>query len=650
MKNFLSYSIILSIFFFGFSTTFAQITVNPTVIKKASTFSISKPLRDNRIISDIEHAREEFFANAHRDREINKNMTPPDFSQMADDPNEQTKFGTLKAATLNKNFAGQNSSSYPPDCNGTVNEEYYFQTVNVRYEIFDKDGISVAGPSDLNTIFDGSLPGTDCNSGDPIVLWDEQAGRWFFAEFSICESNDHMLIAVSTSADPTGTWYSWSFDVDDTPDYMKFGIWHDGYYMATNNYTGNDVYVFDRDAMIAGETSPTMIGFDNPYRPATFDGFHCILPMDNDGAWIPEGMPGQFITIADNGQGNSSDALYIFELNADWDTPANSTFARTQTLSVNSFSGQFTSDWSNIPQPGTSNKVDALSTTLMYRAQYRNFGDVQKMVCVHAIAESYNEANLRWYQLENTGTGWSITQQGTYNPDGVSRWNASIAMNAAGEIGMGYSVSDGTSTYPGIRFCGQSNGAALNTMDIAEETIQTGSYSQTSTNRWGDYANISVDPTDERTFWFTSEYITNSSHGTRVASFLFSVSDDPHNLATNPISSSQIDLSWDLNLDSDPALIVWSSDGVFGNPVDGTTYTLGETIPGGGIVLSYGTTPTIYNHSSLNAETSYYYKAWSYKTDNTYTFGTLRKGLTYSDNPGSFKANAASISKEYEPR
>ncbi|MEN8251345.1 MAG: PKD domain-containing protein, partial [Bacteroidota bacterium] len=458
--------------------------------------------------------------------ELNPDITPPDFSKLPKDLQEQKKAGwkTNTKATL-KNFAGQNSGYYPPDCNGTVGADYYFQVVNTTYAIYDKVSEAVvAGPSNLNSIFNASLPGAGCNNGDPIVLWDEHANRWFYAEFSLCTSNDYMLIAVSQTDDPTGSWYSWSFDVDDMPDYMKFGIWQDGYYMATNTSPGNDVYVFERDVMIAGGASPTMIGFDNPNRPSTFDGFHCILPLDNDSTWAPTGDPGQFITIADNDQSNPADALWVYELDADWVTPGNSTFARTQIIPVNSFAGNFTGDWNNIPQNGTSQRLDGLSTILMYRAQYRNFGSSQRLVVAHAIAEASDEAALRWYELVNTGSGWSIRQQSTYNPDNISRWNMSIAMNGSYEIGIGYSVSN-TSMYPGIRYIGQSataNAAANNTLDMAETTIWDGSYSQSGINRWGDYSNISIDPTDDHTFWYTNEYVAMSTHGTRIASFQFS--------------------------------------------------------------------------------------------------------------------------------
>ncbi|GJQ47591.1 MAG: hypothetical protein JETCAE04_33450 [Candidatus Jettenia caeni] len=181
-----------------------------------------------------------------------------------------------------------------------------------------------------------------------------------------------MLIAVSTSSDPTGTWYSWSFPMTGFPDYPKFGIWQDGYYMATYTPNGNDVYVFQRDAMIAGNPNPIMIGFDNPNRPSTWDNFHCILPLDNDGQWAPPGTPEQFITVTDDGQGNPADQLWLYELHVDWSNPSNSTFALTQTLNVNPFSGNFNNSWSNIPQPGTSQKLDASSPVPEFKRYTEN--------------------------------------------------------------------------------------------------------------------------------------------------------------------------------------------------------------------------------------------------------------------------------------
>jgi len=419
------------------------------------------------------------------------------------------------------NFSGQTSPYYPPDANGSAGPNHYMQTINTVYAIYNKsNGALVAGPTALNTLFNG-VTGSNYNDGDPICLYDEQADRWLVGEFSISGSNDYMLIAVSTTNDPTGTWHAYSFDVSDMPDYEKFGIWQDGYYMGTNTSNGSDIYVFERSAMLTGG-SPQAVGFDNPWRPQTIDGFMCVPPVDNDGAFAPAGAPGLFITINDDAIGGGSDQLWIYELDVNWTSPSSSTFTRVQQLAVPSFDSNFGSNWDNIKQPGTTRELDAIPMVVMNVPQYRNFGTYQTLVCCHTVdVDNTDHAGIRWYELRKTTGTWTLRQSGTYAPDGHSRWMGSIAMNGFGEIGLGYSISS-TTVYPGIRYCGQSQSAysaGNGVLDIAEEVIQNGTSSQTSYNRWGDYAGICVDPANDHTFWFTTQY--GGSRQTKIAAFEF---------------------------------------------------------------------------------------------------------------------------------
>ncbi len=160
----------------------------------------------------------------------------------------------------------------------------------------------------------------------------------------------------------------------------------------------------------------------------------------------------------------------------------------------------------------------------MYRLQYRNFGTHQSMVTNHTVNVGSSRAGVRWYELRNTGGNWSIYQQGTYAPaDGNHRWMGSIAMNGNGDIGLGYSVS-GSSTYPSIRVAGQTAGApsGLGVLDISETSILEGTASQTGVDRWGDYSMMSVDPSDDATFWYTTEYSGGGwNWETQIASFYY---------------------------------------------------------------------------------------------------------------------------------
>ncbi|MFA5418640.1 MAG: BACON domain-containing carbohydrate-binding protein, partial [Bacteroidales bacterium] len=499
--------------------------VGPDSFSKAIYFDRVGPLKDFPALTPEELATlNEKERTKVRNKDLQHRSYPNAANALPKGPDEvwqKINGRTRNLTNIIQNFNGQNSNSFPPDCNGSAGPNHFFQTVNVTYSIYDKTGTQVIAPTNLNTLFSG-VPGSNFNDGDPILLYDDNADRWLAAEFSISGSN-YMLIAISVTSDPTGDWYRWSWAMNGMPDYMKFGVWEDGYYMGTNTSSGSDIYVFEREEMLIGATSPQMVKFDNPNRPLS--GFHCVLPVDCDGDYAPAGTPGMFLTINDDAWGGGGDALWLFQLDVDWNTPASSTFQRTQVISVSPFDSNFGSSWDNIAQKGTGQKLDAINQVLMYRVQYRNFGTEKRIVCNHTVdVDGTDHAGIRWYELELNGDTWEIRQEGTYAPDEHSRWMGSIAMNSTKDIALGYSVSS-SSKYPGIYYCGQSsleNNVASGIMDIAEGVILEGTASQTGINRWGDYSNMSVDPVDDKTFWFTTEYMLSSSnHGSKIASLYF---------------------------------------------------------------------------------------------------------------------------------
>ncbi len=500
--------------------------VSPSLIGVGQYHGLSTPLQDIPALTAEEYEKMEIDAAKPRNEEIRERSYPFEATALpkGDDQAWQRSMGNAqppKAPLVS--FDGQSSPYFPPDCNGAAGPNHYMQTINSVYAIYSKTGALVAGPSNLNLLF-GSVTGATCNDGDPVVLYDEQADRWLVVEFSICGSNDYMLFAVSQTNDPTGAWHRYSFDVDDMPDYEKIGIWGDGYYMGTNNSAANkkDIYVFERTKMLSGLTAQ-MVAFDNPWRPTTIDGFMCVPPVDNDGAFAPSGSPGLFVTINDDAIAGGSDQLWLYELAANWTTPLSSTFNRVQQLAVPAFDSNFGANWDNIKQPGTTRELDAIPQVVMNAPQYRNFGSYQTLVCCHTVdVDNTDHAGIRWYELRKNAGTWSLRQFGTYAPDAHSRWMGSIRLNGQNEIGLGYSISS-TTLYPGIRYTGQTStayAAGTGILDLSEQTAVTGAYSQTSYNRWGDYTGMSVDPSDDKTFWFTNEYIgAAQARKTRILSF-----------------------------------------------------------------------------------------------------------------------------------
>ncbi|MCX6277795.1 MAG: hypothetical protein NT004_06840 [Bacteroidetes bacterium] len=504
-----------------------DVPIHPSLIGKIEFKGISPPLRDLPAVTAEEFAamKEKALKRA-ANKKIEPRLYPYAETALPKGPDaawQKTMGESSGSKAPIYNFEGQTTTSFPPDCNGTAGPNHYMQTVNTTYAIYSKTGSLLAGPTNMNLLF-GSVPGATCNDGDPLIQYDEQAGRWLAVEFSLCGSNDLMLIAVSTTNDPTGTWYQYSFDVADTPDYEKIGVWQDGYYMGTNTSSGNDIYVFERSKMLVGQTAQ-MVAFDNSWRPGT--GFLCVPPLDNDGVAAPAGSPGMFIAFNDDAVAGGSDQLWIYQLAVNWITPSASTFTRTQQLNVTPFDSQFTPSWDDITQPN-SQKLDGVPQVIMNAPQYRNFGAYQTIVCCHTVdVDATNHAGIRWYELRKTppATTWTIRQQSTFAPDIHSRWMGSIMLNGSGKIALGYSISSST-IYPGIRYCGQSAtayGGATGVLDIPEEIIHNGTVAQTSYNRWGDYSLMSVDPSDDQTFWFSSEYVKTggTTKGSKIASFKF---------------------------------------------------------------------------------------------------------------------------------
>jgi len=515
------------IFCFSIILYAQDIPVHPKEIIRGNYLGLSKPLRDLPTLTADEFHQLELKGLTRTLNKGLKNRFYP-FAETAlpkgPDPAWQQFMGKTRSGSGPiVNFDGQTSPYYPPDCNGTSGPNHFMQTINCVYAIYDKTGTLVAGPTNMNLLF-GSVPGAGRNDGDPIILYDDQADRWVATEFSIPNSGtNYMLMAVSATNDPTGSWHQYSFPVATMPDYPKFSVWRDGYYMGDNNTSGNDIYVFERAQMLIGGTAQAM-GFNNPWRPSSVDGFMCVPPIDNDGPLAPEGSPGLFIAFNDDAFGGT-DQLWLYELTVNWSNLPSSTFVRTQQLDVLPFNSSFGNNWNNIEQKGTNQRVDGIPQVVMNVPQYRNFGSYQTIVCCQTVnMDGIRHAGIRWYELRKSTGNWEVRQQGTYAPDAHSRWMGSIMLNGYNEIGLGYSVSS-TTMYPSIFYCGQSAGAyasANGILDIEEDTIQLGAYSQSGANRWGDYAQMSVDPSDDKTFWFTTQYIgSGGSRKTKIASFKY---------------------------------------------------------------------------------------------------------------------------------
>ncbi len=440
--------------------------------------------------------------------------------------------------TPTQNFDGVSNVNgvLPADTNGDVGPNHYVQMVNISFAIYNKSGTLLYGPANNNTLWAGfGGPCETSNSGDPIAQYDQLADRWLMSQFALPNYPNgpfYQCIAISQTPDPLGAWHRYQFTISNTKlnDYPKFGVWPDAYYMSINQFTaptfawgGAGAVAFERDKMLAGLPAQ-MVYFDLFGVDSNLGG---MLPSDLDGATPPPaGAPNYFMVMDDDAWGYSPDQLQIWKFHVDWATTANSTFTLQTTLPTAAFDTNLCGYARNcIPQPSTTAKVDAISDRLMYRLAYRNFGTHESLVMNHSVDVSGSDhAGVRWYEVRDPGGAPTIYQQGVVAPDASHRWMGSVAMDGAGNIAAGYSVSSST-IYPSIRYTGRLASDPLGTMPQGEAEIIAGTGAQTSTfYRWGDYSMLAVDPTDDCTFWFTTEYYnvtSTSSWRTRVGAFKF---------------------------------------------------------------------------------------------------------------------------------
>ncbi len=445
----------------------------------------------------------------------------------------QTQLGPLINATGGSNFDGVGASGVAPsDANmavgGNPAYDYIFQTVNSRYAIYTKSGALVVGPNSLSSLWAPLGSGNGCatnNGGDVVAQYDKFADRWIVTQLGGVSQPYSECIAVSQTADPTGVYYLYSFSYGNTlNDYPKFGVWptaSNGAYVATfnlfgnngNTFTGGQLCAYDRTKMLAGDPGAQAICF-------TLNGDGGYLPADLDGSTAPlDGTPALFLNYP------SLSSLRMYALAPDFANPNSSTLTHiTPDLAVTPFS-EACGAGVCIPQSGTSQQLDSLGDRLMYRLAFRNFGDHEALVVNHSVANG-SSAGVRWYELRSpvsTTPNFTLFQQGTYAPDATYRWMGSAAMDAAGDIGLGYSASS-SSIHPAVRYTGRVPGDPAGTME-SEASIIEGAGSQTGgLDRWGDYSALRIDPADDCTFWYTTQYEATSGSfnwHTRVGSFKF---------------------------------------------------------------------------------------------------------------------------------
>src|SRR5579884_3140875 len=509
--------------------------------------------------------------------------------------------------TFDGETAAQACACAPPDSDGDVGPNHYVEAINVAFRVFDKTNGNPLSPVVTYNSFFAPLTGTPCanaNDGDPFVMYDAQADRWVISDFafpSFPGTSFYQCIGVSQTGDPvSGGWFLYALQVDPANptflgDYPKFSLWNDGgtqnaYFLMMNlfsnptTFNGVRAYALDRASMLSGgpanaigfTLSAADVGASYSFVPATF----------RTGSPPPTGRDGMVLCV-DSPASNPTTLTQVHArfFHVDFANPANATFGVGPThqpnaeITVNSFVEAWTNTngFSIVPQQGVSQLIDTLGDKIMTPVVYQNLGGTESLWAVQTIMLNFpsGPTAIRWYQFDVTGGNFPATaaqqQDWSNNNDGVWRFMPSIAVDASGNVAIGYSSSS-PSLHPGMRYAGRLVSDPPNDLPQGEAIMFTGNGSESGTNRWGDYSMTTVDPSDGMTFWHVNEYEPTTgafNWATRIGKFNF-VGGGPTPTPTPPPLCS-----WSAgpNLPNPPMVLI-RAVGVF-FPDDGNFYSVG---------------------------------------------------------------------------
>jgi hypothetical protein len=462
--------------------------------------------------------------------------------------------------TFDGETAAQACACAPPDSDGDVGPNHYVEAINVAFRVFDKNNGTPLSPVTTYNSFFASLTGTPCsgnNDGDPFVMYDHQADRWVISDFafpSFPGTSFWQCIGVSQSPDPVaGPWALYAIQIDPANpnqlgDYPKFSMWNDGgtqnaYFFTVNLFTtpttfvGVRAFALDRASMLAGGPA-NAIAFTVPLA-GVGASYSFVAANFRTGDPPPTGRD-EMVLAVDSPASNPTTLTQVHArfFHVDFANPGLSTFGAgadhlpNAEITVNPFVEAWTntSGFTIVPQLGTTQHLDTLGDKIMTPVVYQNRGGTESL-----WADQTNILNfpagptiIRWYQFDVTGGNFPATaaqqQDWSNNNDGVWRFMPSIAVDAAGNTAIGYSVSS-SADHPGIRYAGRLVTDPPSDLSQGEAIMFTGAGSETDTNgRWGDYSMTTIDPANGMDFWHVNEYEATTGSfnwSTRIGKFNF---------------------------------------------------------------------------------------------------------------------------------
>lgn len=430
-------------------------------------------------------------------------------------------------ASLGLSFAGVSQfnlrtllggSFIPPDTMGAVGATQFMETTNGVYAIYNKATGATQQMLRGDDFWANAGAGTGNLSGDARVMFDKPSGRWIVASFG--QSVANISVAVSNTSDATGGWKSTSFTgwAGGTADFPTLALDSQAVYIGTNNFKvgcntaspaansfcGTTLNVINRSDLLgaAAPSTPSLKQFTTPYTYTRFteDRGYAIQGVNSTGP-----VSGRIAAV-------SLTNYDLIRYNIANPGTAGATQGAVSYLGLPAYT-----DNSNARQPNGSRNIDTSDDRVGSSVWEQN----GRIYAVHTTTPVSGAG------ADHTQISWSVTDanthviidNGTISDANYDFYQGSLAVNSSGQVVIGYnrsgfSAADGKVRIYARTFDSLANGHLSQTGDVFLKESLVDDYHNGSTfgnppagrQRWGDYSAVTVDPSNERSFWVIGQY------------------------------------------------------------------------------------------------------------------------------------------------
>jgi hypothetical protein len=410
----------------------------------------------------------------------------------------------------------------PPDTMGAVGLNQYMETTNGSVTIYDKATGAVLSRTGANAFWQAA--GQNGSAGDQRVLFDLYSNRWIVNGF--CAGTNEVCIAVSDTSNALGTWKSTKITTPtgNVADYPTLSVTQNAVVIGVNNFapsfTGTSLFTIPKADLLSGApTVANMTTFTTPTAGA--DRGFAIQGATN---WT--GSTGN----SHNVFSASRDQFDVLSYRLNGVNAAGATQSAVVDTNVTGYTFNNPGRQPDILPGSANNLSNRLVDTLDDRISGSVYEVNGRIDGIHTVtptgvpaANAFTE--LRWYVID-AATGARLSQ-GTIGGDGYDYYQGSLAVNALGDVVIGYNRSGSQTTDANgdgkadgrISFFAQAMRVQGNTLVEAGDEVllrvsDVGDYrcgAQTTVDttcrqRWGDYAAVTLDPNDPFSFWAIGEY------------------------------------------------------------------------------------------------------------------------------------------------